>query len=142
MALVDLEELTPHVAMLKVMNATRSNIYLVREDGGHALVDPGPVGTAPIILALDRRGDLRLERVVLTHAHPAHAGSAARVVRGTGVPAYVHPADAPFVDGREPQLLPTGRRGQLMATLGKVMDLCPPLYRVESLAEGVAVGSL
>lgn len=142
MALIDLDELTPHVSILKLMNATRSNIYAVREDGGHTLVDPGPVGAAPLILALDRRGELRLSRVVLTHAHPAHAGSAARVSRGTGVPAFVHPADAPFVDGREAPLLPSGRRGQLIAALGKVVDLCPPLYRVELLEPGVPVGNL
>jgi glyoxylase-like metal-dependent hydrolase (beta-lactamase superfamily II) len=138
----DVLELTPHLLTLKLMNATRTNIYIVREDDGDTLVDPGPVGTAPIILALDRRGEIRLRRVIVTHAHPAHAGSMARVARGTGVRTFVHPDDAPFLDGREPPLLPRGRRGQLVAALGRVVDLCPPVFRLEPLVPGAAIGDL
>jgi len=141
--MADLLPLTPHVAALSIMNATRSNIYVVRDDeGGVTLVDPGPVGTGPFILALDRRGEVRLRRVVLTHAHPAHAGALARVVRGTGVPAFVAAEDAPYLDGRADPLLPRGRRGQLIAALGKVIELCPPVYKLEALAPGQTVGAL
>jgi glyoxylase-like metal-dependent hydrolase (beta-lactamase superfamily II) len=138
----DLLELTPHVFLLKLFNATASNIYIVREPDGDTLVDPGPVGTAQIILALDRHRELRLRRLVLTHAHPAHAGSAARVARGTGVRVWVHPADAQFLDGRAPPLLPRGRRGQLVAALGRVVDLMPPLFGLEPLLPDSPVGEL
>jgi glyoxylase-like metal-dependent hydrolase (beta-lactamase superfamily II) len=138
----NLLELTPHIFLLELMNATRTNIYVVRDDEGDTLVDPGPVGTAPLILALDRRGEVRLKRIVVTHAHPAHAGSVARVVRGTGVRAWVHPDDAPYLDGREAPLLPRGRRGQLVAALGRVVDLCPPVFRLEHLQPGIPVGDL
>jgi glyoxylase-like metal-dependent hydrolase (beta-lactamase superfamily II) len=140
--MADLNGITAHVSSLSIINATLSNIYVVREDGAYTLIDPGPVGTAPMILALDRQGVLPLARVMVTHAHPAHAGSLARVVRGTGVPAFVHPADAPFLDGREPPLLPRGHRRHLIAALGKVVDLCPPLFKMEPLVPGQAVGSL
>jgi glyoxylase-like metal-dependent hydrolase (beta-lactamase superfamily II) len=136
----DLLEVTPHIFLLKLMNATRTNVYIVREPDGDTLVDPGPVGTAQVILALDRKGEIRLRRMIVTHAHPAHAGSAARVARGTGVRTYVHPLDMCYLDGREPPLLPRGRRGQLMSALGRVVDLCPPLFRLEPLVEDV--GSL
>jgi glyoxylase-like metal-dependent hydrolase (beta-lactamase superfamily II) len=131
----DLQQLTAHVFVVKLMNATRTNIYLVRgaKDDGDTLIDPGPVGTAPVLLALDRRSELRLLRIALTHAHPAHAGSAARVARGTGVSVHVHAADAPFLDGKREPLLPRGRRGQLMNALGLLLDLCPPVYRLEPL---------
>lgn len=138
--MADLLELTPHIFLLKLMNATRTNIYVVREPDGDTLVDPGPVGTAQVILGLDRRGEIRLRRMIVTHAHPAHAGSVARVARGTGVHVYVHPLDMCYLDGREPPLLPRGRRGQLMAALGRVVDLCPPVFRLEPLIE--PVGSL
>jgi glyoxylase-like metal-dependent hydrolase (beta-lactamase superfamily II) len=138
--MANLLELTPHIFLLELMNATRTNIYIVREPDGDTLVDPGPVGTAPLILALDRRGEIRLRRVIVTHAHPAHAGSVARVARGTGVRIYVHPLDMCYLDGREPPLLPRGRRGQLMAALGRVVDLCPPVFRLEPLVD--RVGSL
>jgi len=131
--MADVTQLTPHVARVELMNATRTSIYLVRGDDGDTLVDPGPVGTAPLLLALDRRGEFRLARVVVTHAHPAHAGSAARVARGTGVRVFVHADDAPFLDGTREPLLPSGRRGQLMAALGRVVDLCPPVYRLDAL---------
>jgi glyoxylase-like metal-dependent hydrolase (beta-lactamase superfamily II) len=139
---VNLLPLTSHVSLVQLMNATRTNIYLVRSDDGDTLVDPGPVGTAPVILAMDRRGEVRLRRIVLTHAHPAHAGSAARIVRGTGVRTFVHAHDMPFLDGREQPLLPRGRRGQLMAALGRVVDLCPPVFRLEPLATGENIGGL
>lgn len=140
--MAELVEVTPHISALSLLNATRSNIYYVEDDGGYMLVDPGPVGTAPTILALDRKGELRLTRVLCTHAHPAHAGSLARVTRGTGVPAYVHPDDAPYLDGRQPPLLPKGRRGQLIEALGRLVDLCPPLYKLEAIVPGEAIGPL
>jgi glyoxylase-like metal-dependent hydrolase (beta-lactamase superfamily II) len=140
--MADLLELTEHISLIKLMNATRTNIYVVREPDGDTLVDPGPVGTAQAILALDRRGEIRLRRVIVTHAHPAHAGSVARVVRGTGVRVWVHPLDAQFLDGRSPPLLPTGRRGQLMAALGRVVELQPTVFRLEPLTIGAPVGSL
>src|SRR4051812_49319191 len=140
--MADVTQLTPHVARVELMNATRSNIYLVRGADGDTLVDPGPVGTAPLLLALDRRGDFRLARVMLTHAHPAHAGSAARVARGTGVRVFVHADDAPSPDGTREPLLPSGRRGQLMAALGRVVDLCPPVYRLDALPLGETIAGL
>ena len=140
--MADVTQLTPHVARVELMNATRSNIYLVRGPDGDTLVDPGPVGTAPLLLALDRRGDFRLARIVLTHAHPAHAGSAARVARGTGVRVFVHADDAPFLDGTREPLLPSGRRGQLMAALGRVVDLCPPVYRLDRLPLDAPIAGL
>jgi glyoxylase-like metal-dependent hydrolase (beta-lactamase superfamily II) len=136
----DLRQLTPHIFLLELMNATRTNVYIVREPDGDTLIDPGPVGTAQLILALDRNGEIRLRRVIVTHAHPAHAGSVARVARGTGVRIWVHPLDMCYLDGREPPLLPRGRRGQLMAALGRVVDLCPPVFRLEPLTS--PVGSL
>ncbi len=140
--MADITQLTPHIARVELMNATRTHIYLVRGADGDTLVDPGPVGTAPVLLALDRRGEFRLSRVLVTHAHPAHAGSAARVARGTGVRVFVHPADAPFLDGTRDPLLPRGRRGQLMALLGRVVDLCPPVYRLDPLTVGTEVAGL
>jgi glyoxylase-like metal-dependent hydrolase (beta-lactamase superfamily II) len=138
----DLRPLTPHIFLVELLNATRSNIYLVRGDEGDTLVDPGPVGTAPLLLALDRRGVFRLQRVLLTHAHPAHAGSVARLLRGTGVRVLVHRDDAPYLDGRLPPLLPRGRRGQLMSLLGRVVDLCPPVFKLETYDDATPVAGL
>ncbi len=139
--MANLIELTPHIYRLELMNATRTNIYIVREPDGDTLIDPGPVGTAQIILALDRSGEIRLRRVIVTHAHPAHAGSVARVARGPGVHTWVHPLDMCYLDGREPPLLPRGRRGQLMAALGRVVDPLLPTGVSPSEPLADAVGS-
>jgi glyoxylase-like metal-dependent hydrolase (beta-lactamase superfamily II) len=64
------------------------------------------------------------------------------VQRGTGASIYVHSLDAPYLDGREPPLLPRGRRGQLMAALGRVVDLCPTVFRLEPLTPHVPLGDL
>jgi glyoxylase-like metal-dependent hydrolase (beta-lactamase superfamily II) len=55
---------------------------------------------------------------------------------------WVHPDDACFLDGREAPLLPRGRRGQLIAALGRVVDLCPPVFRLEPLDVDAPLGAL
>jgi glyoxylase-like metal-dependent hydrolase (beta-lactamase superfamily II) len=50
------------------------NCYLVPEDDGLTLVDTGPRGAAPAILAEVRRLAMPLRRVLLTHAHADHVG--------------------------------------------------------------------
>jgi len=62
------------------------------------------------------------------------AGSDAKIVY------YVF--DAPFLDGTREPLLPSGRRGQLMAALGRVVDLCPPVYRLEPLPLDAPIAGL
>src|SRR5262245_29570577 len=130
-----LVELLPSIFRVELRNATATNIYVVREPDGDTLIDPGPIGTAAVLLALDRKRLIRLRRLVVTHAHPAHAGSAARVSRGTGVDVYVHERDAQYLDGRSAPLLPKGRRGQLIAALGRFVDLCPPVFRLETVRD-------
>ena len=43
----------------------------------------------------------RSKRILLTHFHPDHSGSAAYLQRVTGAPVYVHEADEPFVSARK-----------------------------------------
>ena len=59
--MADLLELTPHVFLLEIINATRTNIYVVREPDGDTLVDPGPVGTAQIMPYYGMPVGLRVE---------------------------------------------------------------------------------
>ncbi|WP_369259149.1 MBL fold metallo-hydrolase [Geodermatophilus amargosae] len=90
-----------------------SNAYLWRDDSGVTLVDTGLPGSAPMIaealtgLGL-RREDVR--RVVLTHFHDDHCGSAAAVHAWNGAPVVVGAADAPVVrrdrPGPEPVITP------------------------------------
>src|SRR5437870_3793581 len=87
--------------------------WIWRDGDEVTLIDSGPPGAAPVIAAA--LTDLGLDtsavaRLVLTHFHIDHAGSAVDV-RGWGAEMLAHRSDAPVVRGAEPEpqppLLPT-----------------------------------
>jgi glyoxylase-like metal-dependent hydrolase (beta-lactamase superfamily II) len=95
------------------------NSFLVRaEDGSLTLVDTG-LKTAParIVAALAEIGSdpSDVTTIVLTHAHPDHAGGAAELARRTGRGITVHPDDAEYVrTGSSPARDESFRLGRLM----------------------------
>lgn len=75
------------------------NTFLVDAPDGCALIDAGFPGSGDKILQALRGlgkqpGDVR--HILLTHAHPDHIGSLARLQQATGAAAYMHPLDAPI----------------------------------------------
>ncbi len=82
-----------------------SNTYLVvnEEEKKAVLVDAGVVGSQ-ILKHLEENG-LELVAVLLTHGHPDHLLGLKEVVDATGVPAYMHPADAQMVKSIPPLFL-------------------------------------
>lgn len=81
-----------------------SNAYVWHDKGGTTLVDTGPPGSGPAIrAALQDLGLPReeLRRIVLTHFHDDHAGSAVDLAEWAGVPVIAGAADAPFVRGED-----------------------------------------
>ncbi len=70
------------------------NTYLVScaRTGAGILVDPG--AAAPDALAAARAAGVRVERIVLTHAHLDHVEGLAYARRATGAPIALHPGDA------------------------------------------------
>jgi glyoxylase-like metal-dependent hydrolase (beta-lactamase superfamily II) len=95
------------------------NSFLVRaEDGSVTLVDTG-LKTAParVVAALAEIGSAPSDvtTIVLTHAHPDHAGGAADLSRRTGRGITVHPDDAEYVrTGSSPSRDSSFRLGRLM----------------------------
>src|SRR3954470_24076622 len=87
--------------------------YLWRDDDGVTLVDTGIPGSEPAFAAaFDELGLARadLRRIVITHGHEDHTGSAAalRAWGGDGgVDVYVHRADAAIVRGLRRRAEPT-----------------------------------
>ncbi len=72
----------------------QANAYLAicEETLRCALVDPG--AEAERLLAAAAAENATIESIVLTHAHVDHVGGVAEAKRETGVPVYLHPADA------------------------------------------------
>ncbi|SHG47290.1 MBL fold metallo-hydrolase [Geodermatophilus nigrescens] len=122
-----------------------SNAYLWRHDGGVTLVDTGPAGSAPAIaealgaLGL-RREDVR--RVVLTHFHDDHVGSAAAVRAWGRAPVVAGAADVPVIrrdrPGPEPVLTPAERA--LHARVSTGLPRAPACRAATPVADGADLG--
>ncbi|MFB9323138.1 MBL fold metallo-hydrolase [Cryptosporangium minutisporangium] len=83
--------------------------YLWIGSDGVTVVDSGRAGSAPAIAAAIRSlghepSDVR--RLLLTHHHEDHVGSAPDIVTWGDVTVYAHRADAPVIRGEQPGLLP------------------------------------
>ena len=88
------------------MKRISNNIYqislgwvnaFVIEDDGLTLIDTGTKGSAgKIFSAIKNSGKnpYDIKRIILTHAHPDHAGSAEEIKRMLGVPVMAHREDA------------------------------------------------
>ncbi len=79
--------------------------YLWHDESGTTLIDTGPPGSgAAIKAAMEQLGLLReeLRRIVLTHFHNDHTGSAAELAGRSGAEVVVGVADAAFVRGDVP----------------------------------------
>lgn len=99
--------------------------YLARCDARWIVIDSGPPGSTPAILAAMRHHNIAREEVafiVLTHGHFDHFGSALRLREALGahVRIVMHPADRPFVTGTEAphRLRPTSPAGSLPLLCG------------------------
>ncbi len=111
---MDITEVVPGLHLLPL---GVSNAYLWRDDAGTTLVDTGPPGSGPAIrAALEHLGipAEELRRIVLTHAHDDHAGSAADVAGWSGAPVVAGAGDAAVLRGERaaprPSLTPAEQR--------------------------------
>ena len=100
---MEITELRPGLYLVR---AGFGQLYLWRDADTVTLVDTGAAGTGPAIA--DAVASLGLptsaiRRIVLTHGHEDHAGSAAEVRSWHGAPVHVHADDAPFVRGEAPR---------------------------------------
>jgi glyoxylase-like metal-dependent hydrolase (beta-lactamase superfamily II) len=99
---MDVIELLPGLHFLRF---PIGHAYLCRDPDGLTLIDTSVPGSAPQIATAIRTlghdpADLR--RLILTHFHADHAGSAAEVAAWGSVEVCAHHADAPFLRGEAP----------------------------------------
>jgi glyoxylase-like metal-dependent hydrolase (beta-lactamase superfamily II) len=125
---VDVLEVVPGLHLLRLPVA---NAYLWQDAGGATLVDTGPPGSGPAVAAALRSLGLHREdvsRVVLTHCHDDHAGSAAEVASWAGAEVVVGRADAAVVRGDVPGPAPafTPAEQELHAVVAAGLEPAPP----------------
>src|ERR1051325_6968376 len=93
-------EIAPDVWRIPAAPFDFVNIYaFVDDDGQVSLVDTGTTSSAARAeagLALMGKSLRDVTRIVLTHAHGAHAGGAAKLADLTRAPVAIHQTDAPF----------------------------------------------
>jgi glyoxylase-like metal-dependent hydrolase (beta-lactamase superfamily II) len=103
---MDVIELIPGLHFLRF---PIGHAYLCHDPDGLTLIDTSVLGSAPQIATAIRAlghdpADLR--RLMLTHFHADHAGSAANIAAWGNVEVCAHHADAPFLRGQAPGPLP------------------------------------
>jgi len=94
--------LAPGVFRIPTIGAWATNSFaLLDDDGSVTLVDCGleraPARIVAGLAALGKHPS-DVQRIVLTHAHPDHAGGAAEMASRTAAPVAVHEGDADFVE--------------------------------------------
>lgn len=108
----------PHVRDLVEIQLTRVKAHLVLEPD-LSLIDCGYAGSSKAIgRAIEAHGrtTAELRRVVITHGHPDHAGSA-RELAEAGVPIFIHPADGASLRTTWADLARRPTRGRLFAAM-------------------------
>jgi len=83
---------------LFVSQAIGENAYLVRGRTSETAVAIDPGGAADAMAADLVASGLRLEAILLTHAHFDHVEGVATLADRTGAPVYLHAADRPLYD--------------------------------------------
>jgi len=118
-----------------------SNAYTWQDPDGITLVDTGPPGSGPTITAgLQDLGLGRedVQRVVLTHFHDDHAGSALEVAAWAGATVLAGRGDAAFVRGATPGPSPvlTEAEARLHAVVAADLNPAPACPVNQELSDG------
>lgn len=113
-----MKQLSKHVYQLSLGAV---NAFVIADEEGLTLVDTGYQNSKEKIFSAIREGGKKPEdirRIILTHAHPDHSGSAADIKNTLNVPVFAHEEDATLLEagigGRLPHVLSPGMANWLI----------------------------
>lgn len=135
---MSITELRPRLYRLKL---GRYQAYLWRDDDSVTLIDTGEVGSGSAIAAgLAELGLTpgQLDRIVLTHFHDDHTGSAAELASWGPVEVVAHERDAPIIRGERPGPAPnfTEFERELHAQVAAGLPPAPPVRVDREVRDG------
>jgi glyoxylase-like metal-dependent hydrolase (beta-lactamase superfamily II) len=118
--------ITPEIVQVPVLG---SSVFLLLGDRV-TIVDSGPPGSAPRILAALRRVGRdpdQVEHVLITHYHPDHLGGLAGLLGHVPARTGIHAAEAPAVCGDAPLPAPVRypRMARALAPAMRLVRRCP-----------------
>jgi glyoxylase-like metal-dependent hydrolase (beta-lactamase superfamily II) len=129
---MDSTTVTPNLSMLRVDGW---QLYVWRDGDSVTLVDTGaPNSGAQILTALPG-----VERIVLTHGHVDHCGSAAELCDATGAPVLAGAGDAAVIRGEAtmpPPVLEEWEKPILERVSAGLPAVAPPAPTVHELHDG------
>jgi glyoxylase-like metal-dependent hydrolase (beta-lactamase superfamily II) len=74
-----------------------TNCYIVGDDEAKECIVVDPASEAERILAVLEKLGLKATLVAVTHGHPDHTGAVVPLLKATGAPFAMHPADVPYL---------------------------------------------
>lgn len=117
-----------------------NSFLFLDDDGSVTLVDTGLRSAPPrIVAALAElgRSPRDVQRIILTHAHPDHAGGALDLARRTGAAPRLHAADAAFArTGHQAPSDPAVPLGRLLGRVNARRRAFPPFLPGPDLHDG------
>jgi hydroxyacylglutathione hydrolase len=108
------------------------NAYVAWDDRTVDAVAIDPGGASNDMADFVEQHNLRLAAILLTHAHLDHIEGVASLVRRTGAPVYLHPADRPLYDAASIQA----------AQFGMSVEPLPPVQNALAHGQVLEFGSL
>jgi glyoxylase-like metal-dependent hydrolase (beta-lactamase superfamily II) len=116
-----------------------STVYLLMSGDSLTLVDTGTARMGRAILRYIQRighAPRDITRILLTHRHFDHMGSAAELRAATNATVWAHPLDIPQIDGHERNRPPKGWIGVVMTPLLPLISPFHPCPVGATLSDG------
>lgn len=140
----NVQEIMPSLWQIQFLFPTSTNCWLFKDRDGLTLIDSGHHWSMPQILAAIKLLGIPLTRIIITHAHPDHAGSASKLSQETGAAVLAHSADIPYLNGERSMATEPGfwLCRAVLAAVEKLGANSPPIDQVQALQDNEMIGSL